>query len=77
MILLASYLLCKEVLNCVIFFAMDVTSIVFGITLFGQLAIDYSNCELFTALVHMEGLLHLEEELLSSLNSYITTEKER
>lgn len=34
-------------------------------------------CELFTALVHMEGLLELEMELLSSLNSYIVAEKER
>lgn len=33
--------------------------------------------ELFTALVHMESLLDLERELLSSLNSYITAEKER
>lgn len=33
--------------------------------------------ELFTALVHMEGLLDLETELLGSLNSYITAEKER
>lgn len=36
-----------------------------------------SRCELFTALVHMEGLLELEKELLASLNSYITAEKER
>ena len=33
--------------------------------------------ELFTALVHMEGLLDLERELLGSLNSYIVAEKER
>lgn len=36
-----------------------------------------SRCELFTALVHMEGLLELEVELESSLNAYITTEKQR
>ena len=33
--------------------------------------------ELFTALVHMEGLLDLERELLASLNAYIVAEKER
>ena len=33
--------------------------------------------ELFTALVHMEGLLDLERELLGSLNSYIVAEKEK
>ena len=33
--------------------------------------------ELFTALVHMEGLLDLERELLASLNAYIIAEKER
>lgn len=33
--------------------------------------------EMFTALVHMEGLMDLEMELLGSLNSYITAEKQR
>ena len=33
--------------------------------------------EVFTALVHMEGLLELEGELLASLNSYITAERQR
>lgn len=33
--------------------------------------------EMFTALVHMEGLLDLERELLASLNAYIVAEKER
>ena len=42
----------------------------------GQVMIP-SRCELFTALVHMEGLLQLEMELLSFLNSYIVAEKER
>lgn len=36
-----------------------------------------SQAELFTALVHMEGLLELEANLLGSLNSYIVAEKER
>ncbi len=34
-------------------------------------------CELFTAIAHMEGLLGLESELLLTLNSYITREKNR
>jgi len=33
--------------------------------------------EMFTALVHMEGLMELETELLGSLNSYIAAEKQR
>ena len=33
--------------------------------------------EMFTALVHMEGLLELEKELLSGLNEYIAAEKWR
>ena len=33
--------------------------------------------EVFTALVHMEGLLELERELLSGLNEYIAAEKRR
>jgi len=36
-----------------------------------------SSGEVFTALVHMEGLLELEKELLGVLNSYITQEKKR
>lgn len=47
-----------------------------GLILLGQTAIP-AECELFTALVHMEGLLELEVELLSSLNTYISVEKER
>ncbi len=42
-----------------------------------QLCVRDVKCELFTAIVHMEGLLELEEELLFSLNSYITAEKKR
>ena len=33
--------------------------------------------EMFTALIHMEGLLGLERELLSGLNSYIVAERRR
>ena len=33
--------------------------------------------EMFTALVHMEGLLELEQELLSGLSEYIAAEKRR
>lgn len=47
-----------------------------SLILLGQVVVP-SRCELFTALVHMEGLLQLEMELLSSLNSYIVAEKER
>ena len=36
-----------------------------------------SRGELFTAIVHMEGLLHLERELLSGLNEYIVAERAR
>ena len=35
------------------------------------------HCELFTAIVHMEGLLSLERGLMEGLNEYITAEKER
>lgn len=46
--------------------------------LFVQVAmVPFGDCELFTALVHMEGLLDLEVELLATLNSYITAEKLR
>ena len=40
-------------------------------------AIEHAQCELFTALVHMEGLLNLEQELLGGLNAYIHAEKQR
>ena len=36
-----------------------------------------AQAEMYTALVHMEGLMDLEAELLRSLNSYITAEKQR
>ena len=36
-----------------------------------------SRGELFTAIVHMEGLLHLERELLAGLNEYIVAERAR
>ena len=48
-----------------------------SVLLFIQVAIIPARGELFTALVHMEGLLDLEMELLGTLNSYITAEKER
>lgn len=47
-----------------------------SLILLGQVMIP-TPCEVFTALVHMEELLDLEVELLASLNSYITAEKER
>lgn len=55
---------------------MGTISLGICLILLGQVMIP-SRCELFTALVHMEGLLDLEVELLASLNSYITAEKER
>ena len=45
--------------------------------LLSNVAIEHAQCELFTALVHMEGLLNLEQELLHGLNSYIHAEKLR
>ncbi|XP_064393719.1 prolyl 4-hydroxylase subunit alpha-1-like isoform X2 [Halichondria panicea] len=45
--------------------------------LMGALLLGVAQCELFTAIAHMEGLLGLESELLTSLNSYITREKDR
>ena len=45
--------------------------------LLGALLLGVAQCELFTAIAHMEGLLGLESELLTSLNSYITREKGR
>jgi hypothetical protein len=45
--------------------------------LLGGFAIEHAQCELFTALVHMEGLLNLEQELLQGLNAYIHAEKQR
>ena len=45
--------------------------------LFSGFAIEHAQCELFTALVHMEGLLNLEQDLLRGLNAYIHAEKQR
>lgn len=45
--------------------------------LLGGFAIEHAQCELFTALVHMEGLLNLEQELLQGLNAYVHAEKQR
>ena len=36
-----------------------------------------SGAEMFTALVHMEGLLDLEKDLLRGLNEYIVMERGR
>ena len=47
------------------------------VLLLGGFAIEHAQCELFTALVHMEGLLNLEHELLHGLNAYIHAEKQR
>ena len=48
-----------------------------GVLLLTSTFIEHAECELFTAIAHMEGLLGLETELLQSLNSYITAEKQR
>lgn len=48
-----------------------------SLLLLGGFAIEHAQCELFTALVHMEGLLNLEQELLQGLNAYIHAEKQR
>ena len=36
-----------------------------------------SRGEVFTALIHMEGLVSAEEQLFGALNAYISKEKER
>ena len=43
----------------------------------GSLLLSPSHGEVFTALVHMEGLLSLEKDLLNGLNSYIAQERRR
>ncbi len=40
-------------------------------------ALPWVRGEMFTAVVHMEGLIGLERELLKGLNSYIVAEKRR
>lgn len=40
-------------------------------------ALPWAQGEMFTALVHMEGLVSLETDLLKGLNSYIVAEKRR
>lgn len=57
--------------------AYCVLSAALHLMLLTQIFIPPTHGELFTALVHMEGLLDLEVELLGSLNSYITAERER
>ena len=52
-------------------------SVGMSVLILAQVSVMPASSELFTALVHMEGLLDLEMELLGSLNSYITTERER
>jgi prolyl 4-hydroxylase len=49
------------------------------LSLFLMVALSLPRCngEMFTALIHMEGLLGLERELLHQLNTYIVTEKNR
>lgn len=45
--------------------------------LIGTGFVSFTNGEMFTALIHMEGLLDLERNLLGQLNDYISKEKER
>lgn len=45
--------------------------------LIGTCFVSFTNGEMFTALIHMEGLLDLERNLLGQLNDYISKEKER
>lgn len=45
--------------------------------LLGTGFVSFTNGEMFTALIHMEGLLDLERNLLGQLNDYISKEKER
>ena len=52
-------------------------TVVATLLLLSGMTIEHAQCELFTALVHMEGLLNLEQELLRGLNSYIHAEKQR
>ena len=52
-------------------------TIVATLLLLSSMTIERAQSELFTALVHMEGLLNLEQELLRGLNSYIHAEKLR
>ena len=47
------------------------------VVLAGSLLLPPSRGEVFTALVHMEGLLSLEKDLLQGLNSYIAQERRR
>ena len=47
------------------------------VVLAGSLLLSPSRGEVFTALVHMEGLLSLEKDLLQGLNSYIAQERRR
>lgn len=56
---------------------MGYLSIGIGLLVLAQVMLCPVRAELFTALVHMEGLLGLEQELLGSLNTYIAAEKER
>ena len=52
-------------------------SVMATLLLLSGMTIERAECELFTALVHMEGLLNLEQELLRGLNSYIHAERLR
>lgn len=47
------------------------------VALTASLLLSPSRGEVFTALVHMEGLLSLEKDLLQGLNSYIAQERRR
>lgn len=47
------------------------------VVLAGSFLLSPSRGEVFTALVHMEGLLSLEKDLLEGLNSYIAQERRR
>ena len=55
---------------------MQVTTIVCAV-LVGLAVLPRTRGEVFTAVVHMEGLMELERDLLKGLNAYIVAEKRR
>lgn len=53
---------------------INVCFLVFSLALLPSVPV---RAEMFTALVHMEGLVALEKELLAGLESYLQVERER
>lgn len=60
---------CIEMATCI-----NVCFLVFSLALLPRVPV---RAEMFTALVHMEGLVALEKELLAGLESYLQVERER